>query len=390
MQAISDKIDACTQFAPKMDIKPEKNRETIRLRFTVQGERFSFSPLPGSKWENKRDRNLVAAIATKIQNDIFAGNFDPSLEKYRHKSCDQNAPQKQQRSEKIYWLQVWDDFVKSLKLPASTAADHYACVRAMLIKADNPLIANIDWLSTRSDLVATTFNRRVSMLQKCVVWAIEQKIITKNPLTGIEARSQTLAEEEKAEGKKAPFNSTEVAKIIEYFYQKYPTYAPFVEFLLFSGVRTGEAVGLRWQDVDLDKRTIAIEQSISRKRGGYEKIAKRPKTLQSRRQLKMSNRIYNLFLKIQSELNLGGDLIFKSPQGFPIDHGNFRAKFWKPALEFIKIPYRKPYATRHTLLSEAIEAGLTVPQVAAIAGHKDGRMILQHYGRVINQVQLPD
>ena len=46
--------------------------------------------------------------------------------------------------------------------------------------------------------------------------------------------------------------------------------------------------------------------------------------------------------------------------------------------------------TRHTLLSEALESGLTIPQVAAIAGHKDGRMILQHYGRVINQVQLPD
>ena len=373
-----------------MDIKPEKNRNRIRLRFTINGERFSFSPLPGTKWENKRDRNLVAAIGVKIQNDILAGNFDPSLEKYRHKSCDQNAPQKQQRSEKIYWLQVWDNFVKSLKLPASTAADHYACVRAMILTDGDPLITEMGWLTDRAELAASTFNRRVSMLKRCVIWAMEQKIITKNPLIEVEARSQTLAEEEKMESKKAPFNSVEVAKIIKYFYQKHPTYAPFVEFLLFSGVRTGEAVGLRWQDVNLEKRTIAIEQSISRKRGGYEKITKRPKTLQSRRILKMSNRIYELFLKIQSESNLGAELIFKSPQGFPIDHGNFRTKFWTPTLKNLGIPYRKPYATRHTLLSEAIEAGLTVPQVAAIAGHKDGRMILQHYGRVINQVQLPE
>ena len=373
-----------------MDIKPQKNREAIRLQFTVEGVRFSFSPIPRARWENKRDRNSVAAVGVKIQNEILAGNFDPTLEKYRHKSCGQIALEKQRHRKRIHWLEIWDDFVKSLKLPASTKADHYACVRAML-KVANPLITEIDWLLARTpDLSATTFNRRMSMLKRCVIWAIEQKIITQNPLVGVEARSQTLAEEEKAESKKAPFNAAEVAKIIEYFYQKHLTYAPFVEFLLFSGVRTGEAVGLRWQDVSLEKRTIAIEQSISRKRGGYEKIAKRPKTLQSRRILKMSIRIYELFSKIQSESNLGAELIFKSPQGFPIDHGNFRTNFWIPALKNLGIPYRKPYATRHTLLSEAIEAGLTVPQVAAIAGHKDGRMILQHYGRVINQVQLPE
>ena len=372
-----------------MDIKPQKNRKAIRLQFTVESVRFSFSPIPGARWENKRDRNSVAAIGVKIQNDILAGNFDPTLEKYRHKSCGQIALEKVQR-QKIHWLEIWDDFVKSLKLPANTAADHYACVRAMFVRAGNPIITDVEWLATRTDLSASTFNRRVSMLQKCVAWAIDKKIIVKNPLAEIEARSQTLTEEYQAEAKKKPFSGEEVTKIIEYFYQKHPTYAPFVEFLLFSGVRTGEAVGLRWQDVDLERRTIAIEQSISRKRGGYKKIAKRPKTLQSRRQLKMSVRIYELFLKIQSKSNLETDLVFKSPQGCAIDHGNFRTSYWTPALKNLGIAYRKPYATRHTLLSEAIEAGLTVPQVAAIAGHKDGRMILQHYGRVINQVQLPD
>lgn len=374
-----------------MEILPQQNRQGIRLQFSVGGERFSFSPLKGGKWESKRDRQLVAAIGTKIVNDILAGAFDPSLEKYRHKFYAENAGEKfLLKSSKVFWLEAWDGFVKSLKLKPATAADHYACVRAAIVKAKNPYISNTEWLTARSDWAASTFNRRLSMLQKCVNWAIDQKIISKNPLTEIQGRSQSLAEEEKAESKKAPFNGEEVSKIIEHFYQKHPTYAPFVEFLLFSGVRTGEAVGLRWQDVDLKRRTVAIEQSISRERGGYRKIAKRPKTNQSRRILKMSQRIYDLFLKIQLEGILGSNLVFRSPQGYAIDHGNFRSCFWGPALKFLEIPYRKPYATRHTLLSEAIEAGLTVPQVAAIAGHKDGRMILQHYGRVINQVQLPE
>lgn len=151
----------------------------------------------------------------------------------------------------------------------------------------------------------------------------------------------------------------------------------------------GNKLGIRWQDIDLERRLISIKQTIGRERGSYTKVRKKPKTLQSARSLKMSDRVFELVTRIKSEkLDFSG-LIFTSPRGCIIDHGNFR-KVWKKSLEDLEIPYRKPYATRHTLLSQALESGLTIPQVAAIAGHKDGRMILQHYGRVINQAQLPD
>jgi integrase len=170
--------------------------------------------------------------------------------------------------------------------------------------------------------------------------------------------------------------------------QWHPVYAPFVRFLLFSGVRTGEAVGLTWENIDLDKRLVHIRQSISRERGKYQKVKKNPKTRQSDRSLKMSVRVYGLLVSLVPESQSG--LVFKSPKGKIIDHGNFRIQCWKPTLLALAIPYRKPYATRHTLLSQALEDGMTIPQVAQIAGHRDGKMILQHYGHVINQPQLPD
>ena len=376
-----------------MNIAPSKNRDAIRLQFTVEGVRFSFSPVPGGKWENKHDRQLATAIANKIENDVRAGNFDSTLQKYRHNAfCTQSTGSKvpERRTDKTCWLEIWDGFVKSLRLAPATAADHYACVRAQILKAQNPLVTEVGWFTDRADLAASTFNRRLKMLAKAADWAIDQKKITRNPLAGIEGRSQTWAEEEQEESKKAPFNAVEVSRIISYFYEKHPSYAPFVEFLLFSGVRTGEAVGLRWCDVDLEKQTIAIEQSLSRERGSYRKVAKRPKTLQSRRLLKMSVRVYELFLKIKNDIFGEKELVFKSPKGCEIDHGNFRSSYWKPALTALDIAYRKPYATRHTLLSVALESGYSVPQVAAIAGHKDGRMIVQHYGRQINQPTLPE
>lgn len=370
-----------------MNINPSKDRKAIRLQFTVEGARFSFSPLPGGKWENKRDRQLVSAIATKIENDILAGNFDPSLERYRHKCSVAQTPLRKKVDPKIYWLELWDAWVTSLYLPISTTADHYACVRAMLVKSGNPLFDNIEWLQA-SDLAASTFNRRLSMLRSCLLWATGEGLVKDNPLKKVRSRTVTEDERQRSDKKKAPLSDAEIERILNHIDRTFSTYAPFVRFLLFSGVRTGEAVGLIWENIDLEKRLIFIKQSVSRQRGKYQKICKSPKTKESLRTLKMSDRLFALFSSIITENACG--LIFKSPKGQVIDHGNFRTQCWKPTLLALEIPYRKPYATRHTLLSQALESGLSVPQVAQIAGHRDGKMILQHYGHVINQPRLPE
>lgn len=371
-----------------MQIIPRKDKHAIILRFTVESVRFSFHPIPSGKWENKRDIKLAEAIATKIENDVAAGNFDPTLNRYRHKSTPENISCQKPTNKNLTWLEIWNDWANSLNLKAHTKADHYQCVRRSIEKAGNPVINNVEWLESMA-WAASTFNRRLSMLRSAVAYGMKCGKILIDPLAKMANRESTLEQEEITESKKQPLNNDEIAQIILSFEKSHPNYASFVEFLLYTGVRTGEAVGVRWKDIDLERRLISISQTITRERGAYKKTRKRPKTLQSVRCLKMSDRIYNTIIRIKPEKIDLDTLIFKSPKGFTIDHGNFR-KVWKQTLEQLQIPYRKPYATRHTLLSHALEAGLTIPQVAGIAGHKDGRMILQHYGRVINQPQLPE
>nr|WP_226585153.1 site-specific integrase [Microseira wollei] len=52
------------------------------------------------------------------------------------------------------------------------------------------------------------------------------------------------------------------------------------------------------------------------------------------------------------------DLIFTSMEGNLIDSKNFCRRYWKPALEELEIDYRRPYTTRHTLISHGWEAGM--------------------------------
>jgi integrase len=375
-----------------MNILPTKNRSGIQLSFTVEGVRHRFHPLPGGKWEIKRDRQLVVAIAVKIENDMLAGIFDPTLEKYRHKpagdaGCSQiavSSPVSMQT-----WLDLCDDWIKELSLPAHTAADHYQALRRQIEKSGNPPVSEIDWfLDAR--LATSTFNRRLSMLRSLVRWCRNKQKIDFDPLSNVAHRKAIIEEQQRQEENCRPFDNNEITRIVELFRHKHPTYAPFVEFMFFTGVRTGEAVGLLWRHVDFSKKLISIKQSVTRERGKYKKVISQPKTRQSIRTLRMSDRVFNLLVLIEPQNANPAEFVFKSPTGCVIDHGRFRTCYWKPVLAELGIPYRKPYATRHTLLSEALEQGLSVPQVAQIAGHKDGRMILQHYGHVINQPQLPE
>jgi integrase len=53
------------------------------------------------------------------------------------------------------------------------------------------------------------------------------------------------------------------------------------------------------------------------------------------------------------------------------DAKNFCNRYWKPALAELGIDYRKPYNTRHTLISHGLEAGMNPVAIAALTGHDD-------------------
>jgi integrase len=63
---------------------------------------------------------------------------------------------------------------------------------------------------------------------------------------------------------------------------------------------------------------------------------------------------------------------------------NFRDD-WKQVLSDLGIEYRKPYTTRHTLLSHAIEKGIPLTGIAYIAGHSDTRMVMQGTGLLMGE-----
>lgn len=358
-------------------IAPINNNGSIQLKFSVSGKRYSFNPIPGANFNNSRDIAQANAIATKITNDILAGYFDATLERYRltPKAVPKSATI---ATKPIYLLELWDSWVSTLGLSEATAANHYKAVRKMIAKA-NPKVTETNWL-TNSNIAPRTMRDRLSLVRSCFRWGVDKGLVDSNPYLSIKPKKATA-------NRIKPFSTQEIASIIDGFDRLAPHYTPFVRFLLLTGCRISEAIGLRWQDVDFDRSEVTIAESLPKDLtgNGYTRIRKCTKT-GSIRVLPMSQQLRATLVKCDRSPS---ELVFTTPQGCTIDADNFRMRHWKPILAAVAVPYRKIHNTRHTMISHALDQGIAPTGVAYLAGHVDTRMVLTTYGHMINKPDLP-
>jgi integrase len=356
------------------DITPIDDHGSIRLRFSCNGQRYNFSPVPGGHYGTKRDLKTATAKATQIQNDIIAGNFDTTLDRYRitPKPAAKKPPQTD-------YFDIWDEWVRSLELSPDTQADHYGSIRKMIVK-HCPKPSETQWLSN-AKLAVSTFNKRRNYLRRCFDWAVKQHHLTDNPWDTVKPRR---VEKEHV----VPFSVIELQNLLAGFEAMAKHYTPFVKFLMLTGARMSEAIGLRWGVVNFERGEITISESLSidRTKNGYQRKRKATKT-GSIRVLPMNARLR----KLLESLTRGGvnDLVFHSARGYQISDCNFR-QVWRKVLYSKGILYRRPHILRHTLLSHAVEQGMPFTAVAYLAGHSSAKMIVSTYGHMINRPDLPD
>lgn len=176
-----------------------------------------------------------------------------------------------------------------------------------------------------------------------------------------------------------PLNSTKI--II--------TNAPFVKFLFATGCRPSEAVALQWGDINLNKNFLTFQRSYTISEDGL-KMKQGLKTQKKRKFPFNEGHSLKLLLEsIKPENPQPEQLVFPSPTGKVIDFHNFNVRAWNKILEGLPdIKYRKPYQTRHTFITLAINEA-TVPTVARLVGNSP-EMIFRHYVGNITDIFAPD
>jgi integrase len=353
-------------------IKPINNNGSIQLKVQVSGHTYRFNPVPFGRFECPDDLGRARAIALQMALDLTNGRFDTSLDRYRTASPE--PPIKPPDT----LIDLWDLWVTGLELPEDTQADHYEMVRRQIAKA-KPGLLDTEWF-TRCPLAPSTYNSRLGFLVRCLAWGIQGALVSSNPWATVRPRKVIKKQVQ-------PFSPEELRGILDGFRRLYPHYYPFVAFLLATGSRLSEAIGVRWQDIDLTKGTLTISESLSIKRAGngysrHRKETKRGTT----RTLDLPEALRDLLAS--QPKGTPGDLVFKSPKGYPIGTSALRDK-WVKVLKAAGVPYRNLHVLRHTCLSMALEEGTSLPGVAYLAGHSDLSMVIRTYGHMITRPSLP-
>jgi len=124
---------------------------------------------------------------------------------------------------------------------------------------------------------------------------------------------------------------------------------------LYTGMRLGELLGLRWCDVDLNMASLSVVQALYKRRGICE--MREPKSSHSRRQIALSPSLTLLLREHKVEeqaqrILLGepladSDLVFAYPDGRPLDPGVVTHTFTR-VLKKAGLPHIRFHDLRHT------------------------------------------
>jgi integrase len=160
--------------------------------------------------------------------------------------------------------------------------------------------------------------------------------------------------------------------------------------LLTTGMRLGEALGLRWDDLDMNARILRVSRALQRQAGKGLVMAE-PKTSRSRRTIHLSDIAVSALqdlrkaqLEDRPEASPPGDecnLVFTRADGSPIDPGQVSAEL-KRALQKAGLPRIRVHDLRHTAASLLLANGTHPKVVQDLLGHSTISLTLDTYSHV--------
>ena len=162
---------------------------------------------------------------------------------------------------------------------------------------------------------------------------------------------------------------------------------------LYTGLRLGELLALRWCNVNLDLSSLSVVEALYR-RGGY--VIKEPKSRYSRRTVALPPSLALLLRRRKAEQEAQGellgkratdsDLVFAYVDGSPLDPSTVSHAFAKTVRE-AGVPHIRFHDLRHSHATLMLSAGVHPKVVSERLGHSSVAFTLDTYSHVLPGLQ---
>lgn len=164
---------------------------------------------------------------------------------------------------------------------------------------------------------------------------------------------------------------------------------------LLTGMRRGELLGLKWEDVDLERGVLAVRRTMSRGKGGTWELGQ-PKTASGRRAIALPGSCITTLRRHRARQNaqrlqLGemwrdDGFIFTGRAGGSL-HGNSLVNAFKSLIQESDLPAIRFHDLRHTSATLLLTQGVHPKIVQERLGHADITMTLNRYSHVTPDMQ---
>ena len=268
-------------------------------------------------------------------------------------------------------------------------------------------------LLNEKNLKVNTIDSVNTLLHPMFQLAVRDNIIRTNPVDGAmkELKRRNVG---KNEGIRHALPPAQQKAFLDYCRNSdYRRWTPLFTVMFGTGCRIGELIGLRWEDVDMEKRFISINHTLSyvshKKKSGF--VVGLPKTEAGIRLVPMMDQVYEALLQekeYQELLDTVCDQVIDGMSGFifsnrfgMVHHPSTINKAIKRiysdynAQELVKASqeHRDPvlidhfscHQTRHTFCSRLCENETNVKVIQTIMGHKDIQTTLDIYAEVTDE-----
>lgn len=315
----------------------------LHIQTTYEGKRLRFST---KLKDTKENREYVLREYEKLIKDHLTPKQEvkpkakENLEDFINKILERKKMTLKPRSIKFntYLFQKINDFLGHKEISKINYED----------------IENFYEFLLKQKLSKSTIQAIVSCLKEVLNFAIREEKIVKNVVFHKKLNNLEVRENK-------PFCLEEMRYLLT-LAEKYPKFfSNYLKIAFFTGMRVGEILALKWENIDLKNSIIKVEGTI-----GLKGEIGTPKTKSSKREVDVLPLLKQTLEEMEAQKQ--GKFIFVGD----LNNLGFKIRLlWAKLLKEAGFEYRKLYITRHTFASIMLNAGEEPLWVSSQLGHKN-------------------